>query len=131
MQEAPDLSKIVSVIMQNPALVSQIAALVGSANTESAQEVKSEVEPQKEEEKATTTVEVQTQIPTQTAQQIQVQIQEQIPTQIHQAVKFRIILIRITQTHQMIQTHQLRMHQNISVSLPQRMRQQRTMTCRN
>ena len=64
MQQTPDLSKIVSIIMQNPALVSQIASLVGSTNTESAQEVKSEVEAQKEEEKTAATVQVQTQIPT-------------------------------------------------------------------
>ena len=32
MQEAPDLSKIVSVIMQNPALISEIASLVNSSS---------------------------------------------------------------------------------------------------
>lgn len=34
MQETPDLSKIVSLIMQNPTLISEISSLVKSASTE-------------------------------------------------------------------------------------------------
>lgn len=64
MQETPDLSKIVSVIMQNPALISQIASLVGGANTQTAEEVKIEVEPQKEEVESAITVQPSIQIPT-------------------------------------------------------------------
>ena len=48
MQEAPDLSKIVSVIMQNPALISQIASLVSNGETGSTKEVEQEVSPSPE-----------------------------------------------------------------------------------
>lgn len=34
MAETPDISKIIGVIMQNPALISQIASLVGSSDKE-------------------------------------------------------------------------------------------------
>ena len=45
MQSAPDISKIISVIMQNPTLISEIAAL---ANQSTASEPKGEDEPMKE-----------------------------------------------------------------------------------